>query len=260
MEAFLDSIDHMETGAGVTGVSVRPEYGAGNPVEALAACATAQEAVDLSDALLTWWEQSERQAALEENLARTDALLSEAQTALSMGAGDEKTVAALQEKRSALADAVEICKAEKKKAELRVPAGADVASLDAPSMAVFFNPGEADISRVALSAVAYAQTTGKDEAQAEEQTKTALVDLGEAYNAAQAALKQYEEAEKNAKAAAQDYSLGNGDKTAWSDALSAQTDAKSAVTSALSAFSRQANALNALDGTWATVRFDLRLE
>ena len=252
MEAFLDSIDDMETGAGVTSVSVRPEYGTGAPVEALAACATAAEAVEMADAILTWWEQSERQAAFEENLARTDALLSEAQTALSMGTGDEKTVSALAEKQAALADAVELCKAEKKKAELRVPVGADIASLDAPSMSVFFNPGEADVSRVALTAVAYAQTTGKDDTEAEAKTKTALVDLQESYGAAQAALKQYEDAVKAAQSAAQDYSTGTGSKTAWSDALSARADAKSAVTSALSAFSRQANSLNALTGGWVS--------
>ncbi|MBR3570313.1 MAG: hypothetical protein IKN96_05870, partial [Oscillibacter sp.] len=252
MEAFLDAIDRMDGGAGVTSVSVRPEYGADAPGAALAACATAAEATELADALLTWWEQAERQAALEENLARTDALLSEAQTNLSMGTGDEKTVAALLEKQAALSDAVEICKAEKKKAELRAPVGADVASLDVPSMSVFFDPGEADVSRVALTAVAYAQTTGKDEAKVEEDTKTALVDLGETYNAAQAALKQYEDAAKNAQDAAQAYSTGDGSKTAWSDALSARADAKSAAVSALAAFSRQANALNALTGGWVS--------
>ena len=252
MEAFLDSLDDMETGAGVTSVSVRPEYGTDAPVEALAACATAAEAVETADALLTWWEQSERQAALEENLARTDALLAEAQTALSMGAGDENAVVALQERQAALADAVELCKAEKKKAELRVPVGADVAALDVPSMAIFFNPGEADVTRVALTAVAYAQATGKDDTEAETRTKTALVDLAEAYNTAQAALEQHEQAVKTAQSAAQDYAMGTGSKTAWSDALSARADAQSAATSALSAFSRQANALNALTGGWVS--------
>ena len=256
MDTFLASIDGMDTGAGVTGVSVRPEYGSGSPGEAVAACATAAEAVELTDALLAWWEQAERQAALEENLARTDALLSEAETALSMGTVDEKSVAELRDKKAALSDAVELCKAEKKKAELRTPADVDMSSLDVPSMSIFFNPGEADVSRVALTAAAYAQTTGKDEAEAEAQTKTALVDLQAAYNGAQAALQQYEEAAKNAQAAAQDYSIGTGSKTAWSDALSAQSDAKSAVTSALSSFSRQANALNALTGGWVSRTYD----
>ncbi|MBR4544738.1 MAG: TolC family protein [Oscillibacter sp.] len=256
MDMFLASIDEMDTGAGVTGVSVRPEYGSGSPGDAVAACATAAEAVELTDALFAWWEQAERQAAFEENLARTDALLSEAETALSMGTGDENSVAALRDKKAALSDAVELCKAEKKKAELRTPAGVDMSSLDVPSMSVFFNPGEADVSRVALTAAAYAQTTGKDEAEAEAQTKTALVDLQAAYNGAQAALQQYEEAAKNAQAAAQDYSIGTGSKAAWSDALSAQSDAKSAVTSALSTFSRQANALNALTGGWVSRTYD----
>ena len=252
MEAFLDSIDDMETGAGVTSVSVRPEYGDADPGEALAASVSPEAATELADALLIWWEQAERQAALEENLARTDALLSEAKTALSMGTGDEETVTALEEKKAALSDAVEVCKAERKKAELRAPAGTDFASLDASAMSVFFDPAKADVSRVAVTAVAYAQMTGKDEAEAEKQTKTALVDLQEAYNGAQAALSQYEEAQKNAQSAAQAYAMGSGTKTAWSDALSAQSDAKSAVTSALSAFSRQANALNALTGGWVS--------
>ena len=38
------------------------------------AARTVAEAVEMADALLMWWEQSERQAALEENLTRTDAL------------------------------------------------------------------------------------------------------------------------------------------------------------------------------------------
>lgn len=254
IEAFLDALDQMESaGAAQSGdaaLSGGQSFG-----EALAACSTAAQAVELTQAALDYWEYAHLRAALEEKLLRCGVLLEEQQAALAMGQSGQAAVSALEEQKNQLEGELSSCIAQQEKALLAAEQAADVVltDYDLSELPVCFDPSEQQVSDLALVAQAYYQAVGGETgANMESKLKTALIDLADAYTAVQTALTNYQGAQEDTQRAAGAYALGSGEKSAWYEALSAQADARSAMTSALAGFARQANLLNQMTGGWVS--------
>lgn len=255
MEEFLASVNLGESAAAASGAAAEnPYYGGEDPATALAGCTDVNQAATLLDAMLSYWEQSERQAALEENLTRVNEQLSDAQAQLAMGNGSQATVDDLESQRNALESAIQSCQAQRSLAKLQGQS-VGVESVSAYNLGdtlILFDPADADASQLSLAATAWAQATGGDESQAELKMMTALVNLTEAYSNVQTALRSYETAAAAVQSAAGTYATGSGTKTAWYAALSAQADARMALCSALASFARGANQFNTLTGGWVS--------
>lgn len=212
------------------------------------------EGVAYEDGVLAYWEQSERQAALEENLTRVNEQLADAQAQLAMGNGSQATVDDLESQRNALESAIQSCQAQRSLAKLQGQSmGVEsVSAYNLGDTLILFDPADVDAAQLSLAATAWAQATGGDESQAELNMMTALVNLTEAYSNVQTALRSYETAAAAVQSAAGTYATGSGTKTAWYAALSAQADARMALCSALASFARGANQFNTLTGGWVS--------
>ena len=257
MEAFLASLDlGSASAAGVT--SENPYYGLKDPAEGLVLCTTLDQASTVLDAMLTYWEQSELQAGLEENLARTEELLAEAQTDLAAGSGAEETVTALEDQVAELNSQIQSCQAQRSLAQLQAEdAGiGDLADYAVERVPLCFDPSQTDSGQFALAATAFAQVSGTDTDQAKLAAMTSVVNLTEDYGQVQTALNRYESAQAAAQTAAGSYATGSASKADWYSALSAQADARSSLYSALAAFGREANRLNILTGGWVTQNYE----
>ena len=208
--------------------------------------------------MLTYWEQSELQAGLEENLARTEELLAEAQTDLAAGSGTEETVTALEDQVAELNSQIQSCQAQRSLAQLQAEdAGiGDLADYAVERVPLCFDPSQTDSGQFALAATAFAQVSGTDTDQAKLAAMTSVVNLTEDYGQVQTALNRYESAQAAAQTAAGSYATGSASKADWYSALSAQADARSSLYSALAAFGREANRLNILTGGWVTQNYE----
>lgn len=259
LEAFLEILDLLETNGAGTQATQNPYYGTAPVASALSACQSLEQANRLIEAMLDYWEQSERQSALEENLTRTQALLEEARAAQSMGQGDAGAVADLEAEEAALQGEIQSCITQRKKAEVQAKAVADVtpASYALEELLLFFDPTQQDVSQLAQVAVAYAQSAGQtvDANAVTAQVKTELIDLAEADVHIQSALSAYQSAAASVRTAAGEFAMGRGSKTAWYEALSAQADARAELCAALAAFTSRANTLNQTTGGWVSRTF-----
>ena len=259
MEAFLESLDLIEAAETGAQAERNPYYGTAAVSEALAACETLDQADALTEALLDYWEQAERQSALEENLARARTLLEEAQSAQSMGQGDEETAAGLEAEVSALQARIEICAAERKKAEVQAQdaAGVTPAEYALDELLISFDPSEQDVSQIVLAAGAYARSAGQtvDSDALTSRIKTELIDLAKADTNTRAALAAYQAAEASAQTAAEAFAMGSGSRAGWYDALSAQAEARGELCGAMAAFTSQAHGLNQTTGGWVSRTF-----
>lgn len=259
LEAFLERLDLMEATGSGTQATQNPYYGTAAVTSALSACGTLEQANGLIEAMLDYWEQSERQSALEENLTRTQTLLEEARAAQSMGQGSADTVAALEAEEAALQAEIQTCTTQRKKAEVQAQAAAGVtpSGYALGELLVSFDPTQQDVSQLAQVAVAYAQSAGQvvDTDAVTLQVKTELIDLAEADANVQAALSAYQSAASSARTAAGEFAMGRGSKTAWYETLSAQADARAELCGALAVFTSRANTLNQTTGGWVSRTF-----
>ena len=253
MESFLASLQLGE-GSAAASAAGSDYYGTTDPSEALAACTDAAQAEALVDAMVAYWAQAERQAALEENLTRAEELLAEARSSLAMGTGTQAAVDTLEARVRELESGIQSCQAQRTLAQLQgQEAGCEsVADYALGSLLICFDPSTVDASQLSLAATAYAQATGGDAAAAEQAAMTSLVALTEAYSQVQSALSAYQAAETAAQSAAGAFATGSGDKSAWYDALSSQADARSALCQTLAAFAQEANTLNGCTGGWVS--------
>lgn len=256
MAAFLASLDLGE-GSAADAAAENPYYGKKDPAEALAFCTTVDQAESLIDAMLLYWENAERQVALEENLTRARELLADAESSQAMAAADEEALAALEDEVTELEGGVQSCQAQRSLAMLQgQAAGIDnISAYALDQLLLCFDPSVTDSSLFAQAATAYAQSTQRDTTEARLAGMTSVVNLTEDYTQVQTAVSRYETAQANAQTAAAGYATGNLDKAGWYDALSAQADARGAVCAALAAFGREANRLNTLTGGWVATNY-----
>lgn len=261
MDALLDALDRMEGAAGTDG---RAALAGRNVDEAFAAVDSMADAVSLADAMITFWEQTERADALEEQQSRIEVLLADARDAAAKGTGEAQTAAALEQRKSTLAKELEACRTALKRAELQAGAvGVErLADYALEDMLVRFDPAAQDVGELALRASAYARATGGDmsDAMVETSVKMGLLDLADAHAAAELALTRYQAAAENADSVAGAYAMGGASKAAWYETMNARADERTALCAALADFSRQANRFNQLTGGWVSRTFDWHQE
>lgn len=257
MEAFLASLD-LGDGSAAEALTDNPYCGDKDPAEALAQCTDLQQAVDLLKAMVDYWEQSVVQAALEENLARTQELLDDAKAGQATGSTEDDVVAALENQVLELNGQIATCQAQRSLALLEgQAAGVDnLADYAVEQVPVYFDPAATTSEQFALAATAFAQVSGTDADEAKLAAMSSVVSLTDDYGKVQTAVSRYQTAQQEAEAAAGDYATGTADKTAWYTALSVEADARSSLYSALAAFAREANVLNSLTGGWVTQNYD----
>ncbi len=259
VESFLASLDEMTEAAG-TSLGEGAAFGDKDPGKALAECENAAQAVSLADAMLDFWAETERMAALQEISDRIGVQLEQEQEALAKGIGSQERIDALEEEQLELASQLQSCLTAIKRAELQASdAGASgLGDYALGDMLVDFDPSAQKVDELTLIAAAYAQATGSEMTprEAETQVKLSLLDLTDAYNGAQLALTRYQTAGTNTKNAAGDYAMGLGTREDWYAAMNGETLARADLCTALADFSRLANQFNQLTGGWVSRSFD----
>ncbi|MBR1659653.1 MAG: hypothetical protein IJ705_05000 [Oscillospiraceae bacterium] len=262
MDRLLAAVGRV--GGGGAAGAVSPSDGYMDPGPALAQCSSPEQAAELVDAMLLYWQQAERRAALGENLTRVETMLETAQADAAKGTDNEELLYSLTERKEKLEAEIQLCQTQQKKAELQATGdGVDALGQYALSgMLVYFNPGYADVSNLALTAIAYAQATGADAntAKLEARTKALLVELIEQYGQAEYARSRYDAASQHSQNAAAAYATGSSPVESWYEALSEQADARSDLTGVLAEFSRKANELNLLTGGWVSRNYNWKME
>lgn len=258
MEEFLASLDLID-GAVSSQVSAQnPYYGTASVGSALTGCASASDAADAIDAMLTYWENAEKRASLEDSLTRTQDLLRAETNAQANGTGNAQTLAALESQQNQLSAAINTCIGEMSKASMQASAagGGDPSKYDLSGLSVLFDPTTLSLDAMTQAAVSYAQSTvgagSVDASQLALTLKTTLADLVTAHSQVQTALSAYLQAASAASSASEAYAMGAGDKAGWYSALSARADSQNALYAAMSSFTKQTNALNELTGGWVS--------
>ena len=261
--AFLAALDEMDAAAG-SQMSQGAVFGDSDPGEAFSRLEDAGQAASLADAMLSYWEQTERINALQEAADRVTLLLEKEKEDLAKGVGSQAAADALEQQLASLTGETEACLTAIKRAELQAgdTGSGNLADYALGDMVLDFDPSAQEVGELTLVAVAYAQATGSDlspEAVGT-QVKLGLLDLTDAYGAVKKAMTRYQTASADTKASAGDYSMGLGSKEAWYAAMNEETLARADLCSALSEFSRQANQFNLLTGGWVSRSFDWQKE
>ncbi len=259
VEAFLDALDQMEETAG-SDVGGGAPFGTEDPEAAFAGIAGAAEAVELTDAMLRYWELTEQMNALTEAYERLGILLEDTRDQVSKGLASMDSASALEQEQTELASRIEACQTELKRVELTaLEAGADdLGKFALGEMLVDFDPSGQEVGELSLIAAAYAQATGSDAdaAAVQKAVKEGLLDLMDAYGKVKLALSRYQALGANTKSEASSYAMGLGSKEAWYRAMNAQTLGRIEICEALADFSSLANSFNQLTGGWVSRTFD----
>ncbi len=259
VEKLLDTLDKM-IGSEGTAASKGASFGGGSTDGAFQKLDEADAAVSATDAMIDFWEETERQQSLEEVYERNETLLADARNTLAKGLGSEEAVQALEQKQEELKTQIEACKTAIKRAELQAgSAGVEgLGTYALEELLVSFDPADHDVATLVPIAVAYAQAIGGDvdAAAVEAEVKLGLLNLADAHSAMKLALSRYQSLSQSAKDAAGAFSMGLGAKDAWYEAMNAETLARAELCAAMAEFSKQANHFNQLTGGWVSKTFD----
>ena len=229
-----------------------PYYGVLDPAEALAGCKTANKAVKLIDAMLSYWQQAELEVSAEESLARVEELLAEAQAA-----GDRQSESDLEAEAADLRAAVRDCQLQRAQdlAQGVLYGVADLSNYALDRLLIYFDPSLADSSQLTRAAMDAAEAAGESTADAKLTVMNTLASLTESYNQVQTALAEYQAAEQEAGQLAESYAAGTAAKAEWYQALTARSEARAALCEALASFAREANRLNQATGGWLSQNY-----
>ena len=259
VEKLLSAMDKM-IGSDGTAASTGAYFGGVSTDNAFVETTSVAEAVGLADAMIGFWEETERLKALEEISERTDMLLTDARDAAAKGVGSLSRINELEQEKLELKMQIETTKTAIKRAELQASnSGVTwMTGYALEEMLVSFNPAEQDVSGLVVFAVAYAKATGNETEPEviESEVKDKLLNLSDAYGASKLALARYQTVAENTESAFDAYSMGLGSKEEWLNAMNAESLARSELCAAMSDFSQQANHFNQLTGGWVSRTFN----
>ncbi len=258
-EKLLDALDKM-IGTEGTAASKGATFGGAAADSAFEGQDDVEQAVALTDAMLDFWEQSERKNALEEITTRVESLLADARDAAAKGLGSEDTVKELEQKLEELKTQIEACQTAVKRAELQA-GGAGVnspGSYALEELLVSFNPAEHNVNELIPIASAYAQALDSDAdiSAVEAAVKLGLLNLSDAYSKMKLALSRYRNLSQSAQDAAGAFSMGLASKDAWYTAMNEAGLARIELCTAMADFSKEANHFNQLTGGWVSKTFN----
>ena len=258
VEKLLKAMDKMISSEGTTS-SVGASFGGVPTDKAFVETTSVAEAVGLADAMIDFWEETERMCALEEISERYDTLISDAENAMARGIGSAESVEALRQAQLEVKAQIDTTKTAIKRAELQASnSGVTwMTGYALEEMLVSFDPSQQDVSGLVLFASAYEKATGgeTDGAAIEAAVKDGLLNLSDAHSAAKLALARYQSAAEETEKALDAYSMGLASKESWYDAMNAEARARTELCFSLADFSKQANHFNHLTGGWVSRTF-----
>lgn len=252
LDALLDALDGA---AGTLSGPTESGSGLGAVDRMLALALTPEDAEDLVDALVDYYIYGEMATALELSQPLLEQLLAEAQTRLARGNGTQEAVDSAQAELSDLGRQLTQYKTAREQAALTIQSLSKLSPDDYELRQVLltFDPVELDISSLYARTKSYRTAAGLEEVGGEElerELRSAVLDLGMAYEEVQAARDAAEQAADAVEEQAQAYARGTAERAALYAAQCAQNRAVAAIYQAVGAFTQQANHLNTLSGGW----------
>lgn len=249
MDNLLDALDKVGVGA--------PASSSGKLEKLLTSVKTPDDAAALVGALLDSYESSRTEEAFKESEKLLLKMQTAAQVVLQHGNGSQEDAQALQNELDALDRKLSRCKANAEKAKLTVQnlTGQSGEGVPLDGLLCSFDPAKLDSAALCDAVTAYAAATAADPNAVSAQNlivqaKTALINLGVAWEDVQAARSASGKAEKNVEEQSQAYAKGSVEESALDRAKVEQNEAVADIYTALTEFTRQVSALNGLSGGW----------
>ena len=215
----------------------------------LALMLTAQDGEALVDALTDYYLYREMAAALEGSQSLLEQNLAAAQIQLDRGSGSQEAMDAAQDELDELDRQLAQYETGREQALLTIQelSKLDPEEYDLQKVLVIFDPVELDVSALVTAAVEYAQAAAGGEAQTdtaalEREVKSAVLDLGMAYESVRTAREAVDQ-------------TGSGTREDLYSAQCARNEAVAALCQSVGAFTKQANHLNTLSGGWVAERY-----
>ncbi len=258
----LDSLLAALDGAASAGGNSTVTSGLGDVERMLALMLTAQDGEALVDALTDYYLYREMAAALEGSQSLLEQNLAAAQIQLDRGSGSQEAVDAAQDELDELDRQLAQYETGREQALLTIQelSKLDPEEYDLQKVLVIFDPVELDVSALVTAAVEYAQAAAGGEAQTdtaalEREVKSAVLDLGMAYESVRTAREAVDQTAAGMERQAQAYATGSGTREDLYSAQCARNEAVAALCQSVGAFTKQANHLNTLSGGWVAERY-----
>ena len=256
LEELLSALDGVG-GAGSSGGSGTADQG--DVSRLLGLMLTVQDGEDLMDALIDHYVYGQMAASLEASQPLLQQQLAETQTKLQRGDGTQEAVDAAQSALDELDGRLAQYRTAQEQAGLTIEELSKLSpdDYDLSPVLLTFDPVTLDASALYDAALAYAQETGGQDADAlSRQVKSAVLELGLSYESVRSARTAAENAAAQVETVTQAYAKGTADKAALYDAQCARDEAAAALYQAAGTFAHQANGLNTLSGGWLAEEYD----
>lgn len=256
LEELLSALDGVG-GSGSSGGSGAGDQG--DVSRLLGLMLTVQDGEDLMDALIDHYVYGQMAASLEASQPLLQQQLAEAQTGLQRGDGTQEAVDAAQSALDELDGRLAQYRTAQEQAALTIEELSKLSpdDYDLSPVLLTFDPVTLDASALYDAALAYAQETGGQDADAlSRQVKSAVLELGLSYESVRSARTAAENAAAQVETVTQAYAKGTADKAALYNAQCARDEAAVALYQAAGTFAHQANGLNTLSGGWLAEEYD----
>ncbi len=260
-DPLLAALDTMiESGGTLAGAGAPSK---GNGTEAVfRQMANPEKAVELTDAMIDYWESAARLTALQEADGAYDTLIEDARSASAEGLASAEAAKTLERERQELQTQIEGCTTALQRAALQAGAlgVANPGAYALEELLVGFDPAQLKAEDLIPAAVSYAGATGAETGAADIQTavRLGLLNLTDARGEMQLALSRCQALSESESDAAEAFSMGAVTRQERYEAAKALSCARADLASAAAEFSRQANRFDLLTGGWISRTFGWR--
>ena len=256
LEELLAALEKMD-GAGSGGSVVL-----GNAERLLGLMLTAEDGQSLVDGLIRYYTYGQMTEALALNRPMLEQELADTQTQLQRGSGSQEAVDSVQETLDSLGRQLTQYETARQQALITIQKLCKLSpdDYDLASLLLRFDPVGLDASALGRAAAEYAVAVaaGRYEVDTDglnRQVRSAVLDLGMAYEGILSAQKTLNQAAAGVSAQTQAYAKGTADRAGLYAAQRAQNEAVASLYQAAGEFARQANSLNALSGGWVAEQY-----
>lgn len=256
LEDLLAALD----GAGTTAAAASASQGDVNRL--LAKVSTAQDGETLMNALIDSYVYGQMAQCLAASQPLLQENLTQAQSQLQRGEGSQEAVDQAQEALSKLDSQLAQYKTAQAQAGLTVTelSGQNAASFRLQAVLLTFDPVKLNVADLCSAVLTYAEKTTVapeevDPAALERQAKSAVLELGLAYESIRSARSAAERAASQLDEANLAYAKGSLSQADLYAKQCALDEATAALYQALGTFAHQANGLNTLSGGWLAKKY-----
>lgn len=257
LEDLLAALDGASTTAAASSASQ------GDVGRLLGKVSTAQDGETLMNALIDSYVYGQMAQCLAASQPLLQQNLTEAQSQLQRGEGSQEAVDEAQEALSKLDGLLAQYKTSQAQAGLTVTelSGQDASSYQLQAVLLTFDPVKLNVSDLCSAVLAYAEKTTVapeevDAAALERQAKSAVLELGLAYESIRSARETAERAATQLDEANLAYAKGTLSQAELYSKQYALDEATAALYQAIGTFTHQANGLNTLSGGWLAKKYN----